>query len=80
MFSDIAESIQYKWNQTVGVQMFRTPSNQANGNSFDNLGQIISCEHASSHLVVHDHGGKRVRVIASHFSGKELNSPNDVIM
>ena len=79
VFSDIAESIQYRWSAVDGVTMFRRPSNQANGNAFDRDGRIITCEHASSHLVMHDHGGKRVRVLASHFHGKELNSPNDVI-
>ncbi|MEM1377233.1 MAG: SMP-30/gluconolactonase/LRE family protein, partial [Pseudomonadota bacterium] len=62
-----------------GLRMFRQPSNQANGNFFDRDGRMISCEHASSHVVIHDHGGKRVRVIASHFEGKELNSPNDIV-
>jgi gluconolactonase len=79
IFSDIAESIQYKWHEATGLTTFRHPSNQANGNCFDREGRVISCEHASSHLVIHDHGGKRVRVLASHHDGKELNSPNDVI-
>ncbi|MEQ8658843.1 MAG: SMP-30/gluconolactonase/LRE family protein [Hyphomicrobiales bacterium] len=79
VFSDIAESIQYKWSEAGGLKTFRHPSNQANGNCFDREGRIITCEHASSHLVIHDHGGKRVTVLASHHGGKELNSPNDVI-
>ncbi len=79
LFSDIAESIQYTWSPDDGVSIFRRPSNQANGNFFDREGRVVSCEHASSHLVIHDHGGKRVRVLASHYQGKELNSPNDVI-
>lgn len=79
LFSDIAQSHQYKWIDGEGVSLFRTPSNQANGNCFDTEGRVISCEHASSHLVLHDHGGKRVRILASHYEGRELNSPNDVI-
>lgn len=79
VFSDIAESVQYKWSEASGPQTFRHPSNQANGNCFDREGQVVTCEHASSHLVIHDHGGKRVTVLASHYGGKELNSPNDVI-
>lgn len=78
-FSDIAESRQYRWSAEAGLTDLRRPSNQANGNCFDLEGRIVSCEHASSHLVVHDHGGKRVRVLASHFEGSELNSPNDVV-
>lgn len=79
VFSDIAQSVQYKWSPDRGLETFRHPTNQANGNCFNLDGQIITCEHASSHLVIHDHGGKRVRVLASHFEGYELNSPNDVI-
>lgn len=79
VFSDIQESHQYKWSEAAGLSVFRRPSNQANGNCFDKDGNIITCEHASSHLVRHDHGGKRVRAIATQYEGKELNSPNDVI-
>ncbi|MEO1701585.1 MAG: SMP-30/gluconolactonase/LRE family protein [Pseudomonadota bacterium] len=79
LFSDIAESVQYQWDDISGLRLFRQPSNQANGNCFDNQGRVVSCEHASSHLVIHDHGGKRVTALATHFDGLELNSPNDVI-
>lgn len=79
VFSDIQESHQYKWSDGGGLSVFRTPSNQANGNCFDKQGRVITCEHASSQLVRHDHGGKRVMPIATHFDGGELNSPNDVI-
>lgn len=79
LFSDIAQSRQWRWHADEGLTLFRTPSNQANGNCFDRDGAIVTCEHASSHLVRHDHGGKRVTVIASHHEGRALNSPNDVI-
>lgn len=79
LFSDIAESRQYRWSEDAGLVLFRVPSNQANGNCFDLAGRIVSCEHASSHLVLHDHGGKRVRALATTFEGRELNSPNDVV-
>ncbi|MEM7644020.1 MAG: SMP-30/gluconolactonase/LRE family protein [Pseudomonadota bacterium] len=79
IFSDIAESRQYRWRDGAPLEVFRIPSNQANGNCFDLEGRVVSCEHASSQLVLHDHGGKRVRVLASHYNGQELNSPNDVI-
>lgn len=82
VFSDIAESVQWRLRNPLGqsrLEVFRRPSNQANGNCFDLEGRIVSCEHASSQLVLHDHGGKLVRVLASHHGGAELNSPNDVI-
>lgn len=79
MFSDIQESRQYIWRETAGHSLFRLPSNQANGNYFDRDGRVISCEHASSQVVVHDHNAKRVTPIATHFEGRVLNSPNDII-
>lgn len=79
IFSDIQESHQYKWSDAAGLSVYRTPSNQSNGNCFDKQSRVITCEHASSHLVRHEHGGKRVTAIATQYDGKELNSPNDVI-
>ena len=79
IFSDIRESCQYIWTEGQGHRIFRTPSNQANGNFFDARGRVISCEHASSQVVCIDHGGKRVLPIATHFDGKQLNSPNDIV-
>ncbi|MEM7710306.1 MAG: SMP-30/gluconolactonase/LRE family protein, partial [Pseudomonadota bacterium] len=79
IFSDIVRSRQYRWRPDEPLEIFRTPSNQANGNCFDRQGRVVSCEHATSRLVLHDHGGKRVRTLASHHGGLELNSPNDVI-
>ena len=79
MFSDIAESTQYKWSEASGLEVFRKPTNQANGNCFDQQGRVITCEHASSQVTRHDHNGKLISVLASHYQGKELNSPNDVV-
>ena len=80
VFSDIAGSRQYKWSEKDGLTLFRGPSNQSNGNAFDHQGRIISCEHASSHLVRHEHDGKLVKSIATHYKRLELNSPNDVVV
>ncbi|MCK0120688.1 SMP-30/gluconolactonase/LRE family protein [Loktanella sp. F6476L] len=79
MFSDIQESKQYIWREGAGHSIFRQPSNQANGNFFDRDGQVLTCEHAASQVTIHDHSGKRVRPIATHYEGRALNSPNDVI-
>ena len=79
LFSDIAESRQYVWSEAAGLRLFRQPSNQANGNCFDLWGRVVSCEHATSQLVRHTHGGKMVEVLAARHDGRELNSPNDVV-
>ncbi|MEM9250562.1 MAG: SMP-30/gluconolactonase/LRE family protein [Pseudomonadota bacterium] len=79
LFSDIARSQQFTWTAQEGLKVFRQPSNQANGNCFDLWGRVVSCEHASSQLVRHTHGGKLVEPLATHYDGLELNSPNDVV-
>lgn len=79
IFSDIQESVQYQWSEANGLSVFRRPTNQANGNCFDLEGRVLSCEHASSHVVRHEHNGKLVRPIATHFEGLALNSPNDIV-
>ena len=80
MFSDIARSRQWRWSEVEGLTLFRQPSNQANGNAFDRQGRIVTCEHASSKLTRIEHDGKLVRVLAAHYEGKRLNSPNDVVV
>ena len=79
MFSDIQRSQQFIWQEGAGHAVFRQPSNQANGNFFDRHGRVITCEHAASQVTLHDHDGKRVTPIATHYEGKALNSPNDII-
>ena len=77
-FSDIPANCLYRWREEVGVSMYRNPSNMANGNTYDQDGRILSCEHATSR-VVREEGGE-LKVLASHWDGKELNSPNDIVV
>lgn len=80
VFSDIIGSKQYRWSQAEGLSLFRQPSNMSNGNFFDCDGHIVSCEHATSRVVRHDHGGRVVTTLAEHYEGRALNSPNDVVV
>lgn len=79
LFSDIALSVQHRWAESAGCSVFRKPSNQANGNSFDRDGFIVTCEHASSQVVRLEHDNKLIVPIATEFEGKRLNSPNDIV-
>ena len=67
------------WTADAGVEVFRQPSNMANGNAYDSQRRLITCEHATSRLVRAEPDGA-MTVLASHFEGKELNSPNDVVV
>ena len=77
-FSDIPASKLFRWSEVDGFSVYRDPTNMANGNTYDAEGRILTCEHASS-LVRREEDGQMI-VLASHYEGKELNSPNDIIV
>jgi sugar lactone lactonase YvrE len=77
-FSDIPNSTLYMWTEAAGHAVFRQPSDQANGNTLDRQGRLITCEHATRRVTRTAPDGTR-EVLASHYDGKRLNSPNDVI-
>lgn len=79
IFSDMPGNLMRKWTAADGIQVFRQPSYMANGNTFDLQGRLITCEHATSRVTRTEHDGS-ISVLASHYDGKELNSPNDVIV
>lgn len=79
IFSDMKHDHMRSWNESEGIKTFRHPSNKANGNALDTLGRLLSCEHVTSRVVRENTGGK-LEVLASHYGGKELNSPNDIIV
>src|SRR4051812_4369846 len=79
VFSDIPNNRQMRWVEDNGaVSVFRNPSNNTNGNTFDYQGRQISCEHLTRRLVRYEHDGT-VTILADKYNGKHLNSPNDVV-
>jgi gluconolactonase len=80
LWSDIPSNRQLRWLEDDGrVSVFRQPSNNSNGNTFDRQGRQLSCEHATRRVVRYEHDGS-VTVIADVFQGKRLNSPNDIVV
>ena len=77
LFSDIPAAIRYRWDEK-GSSEWLNPSHKGNGLTYDRDLNLIACEHATS-SVARFSNGKR-EVIASHFEGKELNAPNDVVV
>jgi len=77
LFSDMPGDHLRRWSEKDGVTTFRKPCNKSNGLAWDLQGQLLACEHASSHLTRTEPDG-RITVLASHHEGKELNSPNDL--
>jgi gluconolactonase len=80
VWSDIPSNHQLRWLEDDGrVSVFRNPSNNSNGNTFDAEGRQLSCEHLTRRVVRYEHDGS-ITVIADAYSGKRLNSPNDVVV
>jgi gluconolactonase len=78
LFSDMPGDVRRRWSEADGVSEVMRPANKCNGMVYDAAGNLLVCEHATSSLVRERPDGGR-ETIASHFRGKELNSPNDVI-
>jgi gluconolactonase len=80
VWSDIPNNVQMRWLEEDGhVSVFRNPSGNSNGNTFDYEGRQLSCEHGGRRVARYEHSGA-VTVIADKFQGKRLNSPNDIVV
>ncbi len=77
VFSDIPANELKKWTAGDGLSIYRTPSNNANGNHFDAEGRLVSCEHGSRSLTRTDKDGM-VDTLVMSYDGKKFNSPNDL--
>jgi len=79
LFSDMPADVRRMWSESGGVTEVMKPSNKGNGLTFDADLNLLACEHATSTVARFGPDGTR-QVLASHFDGKELNSPNDLCM
>jgi gluconolactonase len=78
LFSDMPGDVRRRWSREAGVEEVMRPSNKGNGMVYDADGNLLVCEHVTSSLVRERPDGTR-EALATHFRGKELNSPNDVV-
>jgi len=78
-FSDILGNATLQWSEARGISVYRANSHMANGNTYDRQGRLLSCHHASSRVTRMD-DAETMTVLAAHYQGKELNSPNDIVV
>lgn len=79
LWSDIPNNRIMRWDDETGaVSVFRKPSNNANGNTRDRQGRLLTCEHESRRITRTEYDGE-ITVIADNLEGKPLNSPNDIV-
>ena len=85
-FSDIVNNRIMKRTPEGTVSVWRADSGRANGNMFDALGRLVTCEGAEF-----GDGGRRritrtdmrtgaVEVLSDRYEGKRYNSPNDLVI
>jgi gluconolactonase len=79
LFSDIPANRVYAWSSDTKVTIFREPSENSNGLTYDRKGRLILCEHGTrrlTRLTTDD----VYTVLSERFRGKRLNSPNDAVV
>jgi len=79
IFSDIPNDELKKWTPAGGVVTFRKPSRNANGNTLDSAGRLLTCEHSGRRVALLEKDGT-LKTLVDSFEGRKLNSPNDVIV
>lgn len=79
LFSDIPGNKIRKWTPAGGIEIFRKPSGKSNGLTLDKQGKLLACEHANRRVSRTESDGTVV-TIADKYDGKNLNSPNDIVV
>jgi gluconolactonase len=80
LWSDIPNNRIMRWDEETGrASIYRKPSNNANGNTRDRQGRLVTCEHSGRRVTRTEHDGS-ITVLIDKFDGKRLNSPNDVVV
>ncbi|MDP6454529.1 MAG: SMP-30/gluconolactonase/LRE family protein [SAR202 cluster bacterium] len=79
LFSDIPSNEIKKYTPGGSVETHLTPSRNSNGLTFDRDGVLVACEHTGRQVSRQAANGQ-MEPVATHYDGKRLNSPNDVVV
>lgn len=79
LWSDIPNDRIMRYIPGVGVSEFRRPAGNTNGHTRDGQGRLVSCSHGARRVERTEHDGT-ITALATHYQGKRLNSPNDVVV
>ena len=77
--SDFPNDRIMKWSARDGLNLFRHPSDSANGNTVDLEGRLLSCLQRGRAVVRQEHDGT-LTTVADRFRGGRLTSPNDIVV
>lgn len=80
IFSDVPNNRMMRYDEVTGeTTVFRHPSNEANGNTRDRQGRLVTCEQRTRRVTRTEYDGT-ITVLADSYRGKKLNSPNGVVV
>lgn len=78
VYVDIIGDTIWKSQEDVGKSIFRHPSGKVNGLTFDKQGRLLIAGWNSRNITPLNPKGA-ITVLTSHFEGKKLNCPNDIV-
>jgi gluconolactonase len=80
IWSDIPNGQMLRWDEESGhISLFRKPVPNANGNTRDREGRLVTCEQGGRRVIRTEWDGS-ITVLADAYKGRRLNSPNDVVV
>lgn len=74
-----------RWSEKDGISVFRENSNSATGLTYDPQGRLVAVEPRTSEggvggrQVTRTHADGKIQQLATHYYGKHLSSPNDLV-
>jgi len=78
-FVEIIGDTIWKWKPGVGAEVVLRPSGHANGMTLDREGRLLVAGWCNRNIFRFEPDGSLV-TLASHYEGKKLNSPNDIVV
>ena len=79
LFSDIPANRIIKYASDGTVDTYLQPSRNSNGLTFDHDLRLVACEHTGRRVSRQGDDGQ-METVVSHWDGKRLNSPNDLMV
>lgn len=79
VFSDIQANRLIRWSPGTNAVTFRNPSRNANGNTLDLEGRLLTCEHQGRRIVRLETDGTLTPLVTTN-NGRPFNAPNDVVV
>lgn len=78
LFSDIPANIIFKLTSNGKSEVYKKPSQNSNGLTYDPKGRLVVCEQYTKRINRFNEDGSNT-VLADKFEGKTFNSPNDIV-